>query len=601
MAIDDERLAVFREQQALRDRADRSIVLNGSPLLFDWAGKVIEPEAKGFGPSTGDNFAGAGAVVQRSSTSGYLLGGTGYAQHGASFRKRALAAWMPWSGSPDTDIVRNLSILRARSRDLYMSFPIGKAALDTKTNNVIGSGVRPIPTPDGEVMGLSDTDEIELSKKLLYYWRIFMEEPVCDWDRTSTIYEKQAEIYRTKEMAGDSLVLFAYRDDGKIPFSFRIKTIEPDRLLNPYQIPIPTQQQNVWGGVELKGYNGPLDAYWISQFHPMDYAYIPQISIQKWDRVPVFNDPYMSRNALLHYSKERPQQRRGVPAMAVCFELAKGMQRFVNEKISKEVISNFFSVFVKSPMPTEDIFRQMELREVRQFFKVFPYDITMAPGGAIFGKPGDDISVIKSETEGTDYSVFSDSNFVIICAALQVPFNIVRKKFDASYSASRAELEEFYNKTVRVERQLFIEQVSQPIYEHFIGELILQGHLKFSKYFTDYEFRKALSRCLWAGIGQGSIDPLKDIQAAMLRVQLGVSTVEREAMLANGSNWEDNVAQLAIEKEAFEDVDLTYLAFPGLETIQTQKVGAGMGAVSETTPAAAPAPATKTPAKAPPK
>lgn len=575
MPVSDERLAFLREKQALKERADAQIVLNGKPLLFDADGREIEGDGiGGIQARVGD---AVGGVVTRTSNSGFLLGGTGYAQHGASFRKRALAAWIPIAGSPDTDIVRNLAVLRARSRDLYMSFPIGKAAIDTKVNNVVGSGIRPIPSPDPVVLGLDESSVVELGKKILYYWRIYMEEPCCDWDRTNNIYQKQAEIYRTKEMSGDALVLFAYRDDGKIPFSFRIRTIEPDRLMNPYHIPVPTPDQNVWGGVELRGYNGPLAAYWIAQFHPMDYGFVPTVAIQKWDRVPIFNDEYMSRNALLHFGAERAQQRRGVPPLAVCFEVAKGMQRFVNEKISKEVISNFFSVFVKSPLPTEDIFRQMELKEVRQFFKVFPYDITMAPGGAIFGKPGDEISVIKSETHGTDYQTFSDSNFIIICAALQVPFNIVRKKFDASYSASRAELEEFYNKTVRIERQVLIDQVVQPIYEHFIGELVLQGFLPYKTFFSDYEMRKALSRCLWAGIGQGSVDPLKDIQAAMLRVQLGVSTLEKEAMLANGSNWEDNVEQIANEKETFEDLDLTYLAFPGVPGLQTVKVGGGKG------------------------
>ena len=551
-------------QTELANRASKSITLNGRPILFDADGREIQADG-----------GQSGVVVSRNS--GYLLGGTGYAQHGASFRKRALAGWIPWAGSPDTDIVRNQAILRARSRDLYMSFPIGRAAIDTKVNNVIGTGIRPIPSPDGKILGISDSDALELGKLLLYYWRLYMETETCDWERNHNIYSKQAEIYRTKEMAGDSPVLFGYRDDGKIPFGFRIRTIDPDRLMNPYTIPIPTDQQNVWGGVEHDRFNGPLVAYWISQFHPLDYGILPQLTIQKWERVPAFTDDYLSRNALLHYNIERPQQRRGVPPLAVCFELAKGMQRFVNEKIAKEVIANFFSVFVKSPMPTEDIFRSMDSEQVQQFYKVFPYDITMSPGGVVFGKPGDSIEMIKSELEGTDYDAFNTANHMIVCASVQTPYSIVIKKFDASYSASRAEIEEFYNKTVRVDRQLHIDQVDQPIYEAFIGELVLTGVLRFKKYFKDYAIRKALSRSLWAGVGIGSIDPLKDIQAAMLRVQLGVSTVQRESMLLNGTDWEDNVAQLALEKKAFEDVDLTYLAFPGLENVQRQKIGAGQG------------------------
>lgn len=569
MQITDRRITIDRS----KERAERSVTLNGKPVLFDDQGKEIRA-SDGLG-----NYDGQSGVVVSRANSGFLLGGTGYAQHGASFRRRALAAWLPIIGSPDTDIVRNVPILRGRSRDLYMSFPIARAAIDTKVNNVVGSGIRPIPIPDGKILGITDDDALELGKKILYFWRIYMESEHCDWERIHNVYTKQAEIYRTKEMSGDAPVLFAYRNDGKIPFSFKIRTIDPDRLLNPYNIPVPTLQQNVWGGVELDQYNGPLVAYWVAEFHPMDYGLLPQVVVQKWSRIPAFTDGYLGRNALLHYAVERPQQRRGVPALAVCFELAKGMQRFGNEKIAKEVISNFFSVFIKSPMPTEDIFRQMELEEVRQFFKVFPYDMAVAPGGAVFGKPGDSIDVIKSDLNGSDYTAFTDTNNIIICSAIQVPYNIVRKKFDASYSATRGEIEEFYHKTVKVDRQLHIDQVDQPIYEHFIGDLVMAGELRWNDYFTNFETRKALSRALWAGVGQGSVDPLKDIQAAMLRVQLGISTVQNESLLANGSNWEDNIAQLAIEKKAFEDVDLDYLAFPGLENIQKQKVGAGKASV----------------------
>ena len=46
-------------------------------------------------------------------------------------------------------------------------------------------------------------------------------------------------------------------------------------------------------------------------------------------------------------------------------------------------------------------------------------------------------------------------------------------------------------------------------------------------------------------------------------------------MASNGSDWEDNLAQLAKEKGMFEDLGLTYLAFPGLTNIVREKVGAG--------------------------
>jgi lambda family phage portal protein len=528
------------------------------PLLYDANGLQIEASN-----GNGGSLPSGGSRVIRGN-SGYLYGGTGYAQHGASFRKRALATWVPWTGSPDTDIVRNLPVLRGRSRDLYMSFPVARAAIDTKVQNVIGTGLRPMPLPDGDVLGITEEATVELSDLILREWRTWFEDELCDWDRQHSGYTKQAEIYRTKEMAGDAPLLFVYREDGRFPYELRLRTIDPDRIMNPYQIPYPTEKENVWGGIEMDGFNGPICAMWVAQFHPQDFGMSLSSNLQDWERIELFNDTYFVRNALLHMNIERPQQRRGVPPLAVALEMAKGLLRFTNEKINKEVITNMFAAFVTSPMPSEDMFRQMGCTEeqIMEFYRIFPYDIMMAPGGITFMKPGDSVTFANPPIGGTEYKVYQEINNIMLCAAIQVPYEIAIKHFSASYSASRAAIEEF-SKSIRVDRQLCIDQVCQPIYENFIGELVLGKTLKFKKYFKDYRIRKALSRCLWTGISQGTIDPLKDIQAAMLRIQTGVSTVQRESMQANGSDWEENVLQLAKEKEWFEESGLAFLASAG--------------------------------------
>ena len=131
-------------------------------------------------------------------------------------------------------------------------------------------------------------------------------------------------------------MLFCYRKDGAFPYDLKLRTVDPDRLLNPYTIPVPTWEQNVWGGVEYDRFNGPLVAYWVAQFNPNDYGLLPQMVMQKWERVKVFSDQYLTRNACLHMNVERANQRRGVPPLAVVLEMGKGMQRFNHEKIQKE-------------------------------------------------------------------------------------------------------------------------------------------------------------------------------------------------------------------------------------------------------------------------
>jgi len=79
----------------------------------------------------------------------------------------------------------------------------------------------------------------------------------------------------------------------------------------------------------------------------------------------------------------------------------------------------------------------------------------------------------------------------------------------------------------------------------------------------------------------------------MMRVQLGISTVQKESVAYNGSNWEENVIQLALEKKTFEDSDLTYLAFPGSPQLMKEQLGAqgaSLGAGGQPQPGQQPKP-----------
>ena len=66
---------------------------------------------------------------------------------------RSAEEWKADTGTPDEDIIANLPLLRARSRDLFMGAPVAAAAVLTLRTNVVGSGLVPMPTIDGEVLG----------------------------------------------------------------------------------------------------------------------------------------------------------------------------------------------------------------------------------------------------------------------------------------------------------------------------------------------------------------------------------------------------------------------------------------------------------------
>ena len=125
-----------------------------------------------------------------------------------------------------------------------------------------------------------------------------------------------------------------------------------------------------------------------------------------------------------------------------------------------------------------------------------------------------------------------------IGARLEIPFELLVKHFTASYSASRAALNEAWAYFQR-RRHWLVSMFCQPIYEAIITEAITLGRLKAPGFFTDPLIRKAWLGTLWTGDAQPSLDPVKDANAADIRLnKTYLTTHDEEARAFNGSDWE---------------------------------------------------------------
>ena len=63
----------------------------------------------------------------------------------------------------------------------------------------------------------------------------------------------------------------------------------------------------------------------------------------------------------------------------------------------------------------------------------------------------------------------------------------------------------------------------------------------------------AFSRAKWIGSGRGFVDPVKEVQAAAMKVALGLSTLEDEAAELTGSDFAENVDQINREISMLPD------------------------------------------------
>jgi len=502
-------------------------------------------------------FDAGGKIV--TSTAQKVFQNTGYSNYGANFTKNSMAGWMHHGGDADADIGANVQTLRERSRDAFMGIPLAAGAVETLVTSVIGEGLFPSPNVDGEALGLSEDETRALNAELadkFRYWAMSPRE--CDFEGRNTFYTLQGLAFQSMLLSGDCPVLLPLKSGTDSLFELRVRVIEADRVMDPPNYAWKPGQ-NIYSGVELSP-EGELVAYHISKFHPLSLRrFNVKVPMGETIKVTPFGALTGRRNMLLMMRPERPEQRRGVPILSVCLELLKQMGRYIDSTVVSAVIQSYFTAFITSEFPDENIMDSLLTEQQKaEICALNPYNVQLGPGIVNFMKPGHEVNFATPSQPQATFGDFTIAVAKFVGAALGTPYEVILKQYNASYSASRAALLDFW-KRVRKHRALVIDQFSQPIYEEWVTDAVSLSRIeRFSGDLKNPLVRHALMRCIWTGNSAGSLDPAKEVQAADLKVKCGFSTTEREASELNGSNYRDNIRQQATERQEFEDNDLVY-------------------------------------------
>ena len=175
-----------------------------------------------------------------------------------------------------------------------------------------------------------------------------------------------------------------------------------------------------------------------------------------------------------------------------------------------------------------------------------PNDYELAPGAINIMEPGEDVSFGTPSHPNTGFDVFMRAMAEQVGAALEIPADLLMMSFNSSYSASRAALLEAW-KAFRMRRHWLVKDFCEPVYELWLTEAVALGRIKAPGFLTDPLIRRAYLRAEWIGPSQGQLDPVKEVNAAVVAIENGLSTREAEAIKINGSKYVANADKLAIE------------------------------------------------------
>ncbi|WP_261378249.1 phage portal protein [Paenibacillus agilis] len=462
-----------------------------------------------------------------------------------------MKAWNPSAGDAEADIHENLEALRPRARDLFMGGALSNGALKTLRTNVIGTGLRLKPSFDADFLRLSEEDAKKLKRQIEREFALWAESKDCDAAGMHNFYELQQLAFLSKMMSGDVFALLPLLPRKHALYDLRVRILEADRCSNPRNLDV-SKYGRISNGVEVDK-DGMVSAYWFSDKHPGSYNLKPM----KWQRVEVVGKESGRRNVLHLMEAERPEQRRGVPILAPVIESLKQLERYTEAELMAAVISGMFTVFIESETDDPDEFAVPPTdNPTGEPIPTSDDELRLGNGAVQILRPGEKVNIANPGRPNAQFDPFVTSILRQVGASLEVPYELLLKHFTASYSASRAALLEAW-KMFRMRRAWMAWDFCQPIYEEWFAEAVIKGRIDAPGFFDDPIIFKAYTQAEWHGPSQGQLDPVKEANAAVIRVENGFSTRQREAAELTGTEYESNVRQLAYEKDLREQYGLT--------------------------------------------
>ena len=475
-----------------------------------------------------------------------------YGNHGASQTLNSMIGWVVNGGAAEDDIDEYGSTLRQRSRDLFDGGGLARSGPTTLTTSVVGWGIQPKPKIDGDFLGMSEELREETERNILREFKLWAENTFCDAERRKNFYELQQLAFLSMLVSGDVFALFGMKPNNRTPYQTTIRLLEADRISTPDSSG-DSEIKNLDGGgriidgVEIDK-EGAVVKYHVASHHPLAGSITEQIT---WQPIDAYGRDTGAPNILHIMVAERPEQRRGVPFVAAEIELLKQFDRYLKSELTANLVASMFSVFLES---TEDdgISGLEDVVNADEKVTDDEYHYELGPGVVLDLPFGKKVHEVNPTRNNSTFDKYVGAMETVIGSSMEIPKEVLVKKYESNYTAARAALLDFW-RTVRVYRTRFNAAFNQPIYEAFLSEAVATGRIEAPGFFDDPAIRQAWCGCSWMGASMGHVDPLKEVNAAAMRIANNITTQEQEASEYNGNDWAANVRQRRRELEALQE------------------------------------------------
>jgi lambda family phage portal protein len=471
------------------------------------------------------------------------------AHDAASITDARTATWIPSPGSADADLLPELSRIVPRARDLARNSGIAGGFIRTSQDNIIGHQLRLNANPDYALLGRDKGWAREWSKATEAEFRTWAETTECDAGRQHTLWGHARLAVASAMTSGDhiTLPLWLPRPDSR--WATRLQSIESDRMSTP-----PQQQADpmVRNGKRVDQYGAPV-TYYLQKNHPGDvYGLTTQFNRDEWEAVPAFT-PWGRRRVIHLFDQERPGQSRGAPIFTKVLREFKVSSEYVGNEVHASAANAMIAAFLESdldPATASELFGSDLSQQDESYWKSVgdKWNRKKMESGLVMQLPlGAKLSGFNPNRPNVAFGPFLEYVSRYIGAGLNIPYELLMKDFSkTNYSSARAALLEAWRYFLSY-RRTFTDQYLSAVYALWMEEAVNTGRVEAPDFYAN---TYAYLRARWTFAGRGWVDPVKEAQAAKLRLETGLSTLEAECA-EQGQDWEEVAEQRAVESDYY--------------------------------------------------
>lgn len=306
--------------------------------------------------------------------------------------------------------------------------------------------------------------------------------------------------------------------------------------------------RNCRAGVQINDSGAALGYYVSEDGYP---GWMPQ----KWTWIP--RELPGGRASFIHvFEPVEDGQTRGANVFYSVMEQMKMLDTLQNTQLQSAIVKAMYAATIESELDTQSAMdfilgansqEQRErltgwIGEIAAYYAAAPVRL----GGAKVPHlmPGDSLNLQTAQDTDNGYSVFEQSLLRYIAAGLGVSYEQLSRNYaQMSYSTARASANESWAYFMGRRKFVASRQASQ-MFLCWLEEAIARRvvTLPSKARFSFQEARSAWGNCDWIGSGRMAIDGLKEVQEAVMLIEAGLSTYEKECA-KRGDDYQEIFAQ----------------------------------------------------------